>query len=191
MNKENTLNASSRGTPWRVAGWSLVAVLLLLPAVAMLFTDEVNWTVGDFIFAAVLLVGTGLVLEAVVRLSPDRLYRAGVAVAALTGLLLVWINGAVGIIGNEDNPANLLYFAVLVAAAVGAVVGRFRAPCMARAMAIAAAVQLLIAIASPTLGWGPPGVHALRTFFLNGAFVLLWGLAAGLFFSAGRTRGPQ
>ena len=44
-----------------------LALLLLLPAIALLFTDEVQWTAGDFLFAAVLLGGTGLLVELVVR----------------------------------------------------------------------------------------------------------------------------
>ncbi len=181
MPEESLLKRSPRARRWRVAGWSLVALLLLLPAIAMQFTSEVNWTMGDFVFAGVLLGGTGLVMELVFRLSPDRCYRAGVVVAALTALLLVWINGAVGIIGNADNPANLLYFAVLVAAVAGSIAAGFRAGGMARAMLVAAALQAVIMVAAPLFSWGPPGEAAVRTFCLNGVFVVFWMIAWVLF----------
>ena len=34
---------------WRLAAWSVAALLLLLPLVAMQFTDEVNWSLADFV----------------------------------------------------------------------------------------------------------------------------------------------
>ncbi len=44
-----------------------VVFLLLIPLVAMQFTNEVNWTLSDFVVAAVLLLGTGLIFEFVMR----------------------------------------------------------------------------------------------------------------------------
>ena len=44
-----------------------VAVILLIPLMAMQFTEEVNWELTDFIVAGVLLLGTGLVCEFVMR----------------------------------------------------------------------------------------------------------------------------
>src|SRR5690625_3892807 len=48
-------------------------------------------------------------LEIAVRKSTLRTYRLAVAVALFTAFCLVWANGAVGIIGAENNPINLLY----------------------------------------------------------------------------------
>ena len=67
------------------------------------------WTVSDFVFAGVLFGTVGLVIELAVRRSADWAYRGGVAFAAFAGLLIVWANGAVGMIGNEDNGYNLLF----------------------------------------------------------------------------------
>ena len=63
-----------------------------------------NWTASDFVFAAVLIGGVGLVLELAVRSTPSAAYRSGVAVLAAASFLLIWINAAIGIVGNEDNP---------------------------------------------------------------------------------------
>lgn len=43
--------------------WVALFGLLMVPAVAMPFTDEVQWTFFDFVFGALMLGGLGLVLE--------------------------------------------------------------------------------------------------------------------------------
>lgn len=53
------------------------------------------------------------------------------------------MNGAVGIVGSEDNPANLMYGGVLAVGIVGAVIARFRAEGMARAQGSVALIALI------------------------------------------------
>ncbi|WP_207428736.1 hypothetical protein [Pedobacter sp. SYSU D00535] len=77
-----------------------VVILLLIPAVAMQFSEEVNWTLSDFVIAAVLLFGTGLSCELVlrnVRRSRSRLLICGLILAAL---FLIWVELAVGLFGS-------------------------------------------------------------------------------------------
>lgn len=78
-----------------------VAILLLVPFVAMRFTDEVKWTPLDFIIAGVLLLGTGLVCEFVMRKVKKIQYRIAVCAVILAALLVVWAELAVGIIGTR------------------------------------------------------------------------------------------
>ncbi|QNA90984.1 hypothetical protein G4G28_06560 [Massilia sp. Dwa41.01b] len=76
------------------------AVILCIPAIAMLFTKEVNWGPGDFLVAAVLLGGTGLGLEfATLRLATGK-SRVFAGMAILLAFLLVWAELAVGIVGS-------------------------------------------------------------------------------------------
>ncbi|HYM93650.1 MAG TPA: hypothetical protein VET23_05885 [Chitinophagaceae bacterium] len=77
-----------------------VALILLMPLIAMQFTDEVNWGLYDFITAAVLLLGTGLVCEFVIRKVKKRKYRIAIIVAILAALLIIWLELAVGIFGT-------------------------------------------------------------------------------------------
>ena len=77
-----------------------VAVLLCIPLVAMQFTNEVNWTLSDFVIAGGLLLGTGLLIETVARNIKDKKIRIGITVAILIVLALVWAELAVGIFGN-------------------------------------------------------------------------------------------
>ena len=98
----------------------------------------VNWTPGDFVFAIVMFSAVGLVLELVVRSTTSWTYRVGVALALAAAFLLVWANLAVGYIGSEDNPYNLVFLGVIAIAAAGALLARFRPAGMARAMTAAA-----------------------------------------------------
>ena len=77
-----------------------VVVLLLIPLIAMQFTDEVNWTLYDFVVAAVLLFGTGLMCEFVMRKVTKVKYRIAICAVLLMVLLLIWVELAVGIFGT-------------------------------------------------------------------------------------------
>ncbi|RZJ85577.1 MAG: hypothetical protein EON88_26250 [Brevundimonas sp.] len=166
----------------RPLAWSGVAALLLLPAVAMRFTDEVNWTAFDFAAAGVLLVGPGLLIELVVWRARSWAYRAGAALALLASVLLVWVNGAVGIINAEGDPANLLFGAVLIVALVGALLAGFRARGMSRAMLAAAGVQAGVAVLAASLGWGVGDAAGLIAVVGSTVvFTAIWLGAAALF----------
>lgn len=158
---------------WRIARWTAVAGLLLLPAIAMRFTAEVNWTASDFVFAAILIGGTTLLYEIAVLTCASFAYRGGVALALAASFLLIWINAAVGIIGDEDNPANLMFAAPLTIAFLGALLSRFRPRGMAWTMGAAGAAQIAIGIVALTMGALIP--------FVTLVFTALWLTAAALF----------
>jgi hypothetical protein len=168
--------------PWRIIGWGGAAALLLTPLVAMQFTSEVDWTLSDFVVMGAMMLAVGIPLELAARSSASVAYRLGATVALITGFLLVWVNLAVGIIGSEDNPLNLVFLGVVALTAAGAFVVRGRAHGLAATMLVAAAIQGAIALATLALGWGehePPGLFGVV--FLIGAFAVLWLLAGALF----------
>ena len=175
--------------PWRVAGWGFLLALLCLPAIAMRVAPDggVNWTASDFVFAAVMfgLVGTGF--ELAFRRAGSWAYRAAAVIAVLATFFLIWLNLAVGIIGNEDNPANLMFGGVLGIGLTGSLVARFGADGMSRTMALAAGAQAFVGTVALAgkLGEGsaawPWDVADLTIFF-----TVAWGLAAVLFRKAAR-----
>lgn len=77
-----------------------IAVLLCIPLIAMQFTNEVVWTLSDFIIAGILLLGTGIVIEVVARNVKDKRTRIGMIIGTLIVLFLVWAEMAVGIFGS-------------------------------------------------------------------------------------------
>lgn len=164
----------------RVIGWSLVAVLLLLPAIAMQFTQEVAWSIGDFIVAGVLLIGTGTLVELLLRRSRDNAYRAGAVLALVGCLLLAWSNAAVGIVGAGANVVNVLYMALIGIAIAASYAAGFTARGMAKAMIATAVGQgaiLLLAFAANLV----PHAGTFVTLLVNGFFLALWSAAALLF----------
>jgi hypothetical protein len=78
-----------------------VGVLLSVPFVATRFTGEVNWSLFDYIAAAILLLGTGLACEFVLRKVPGTMYRLGICAVLLLALFIVWAELAVGVFGTR------------------------------------------------------------------------------------------
>jgi hypothetical protein len=133
-----------------------------------------NWGVFDFVFASALVAGVGVTYALAMRMTANRAYRAAVAVALATAFVLIWANAAVGVIGSEENPANLMYWGVIVVGIAGSLVARFRPKGMARAMLAIAIVQVLIDLVAFTAGLGTAGS-------ITAFFAALWLVAALLF----------
>jgi hypothetical protein len=75
----------------------IVAALLLIPLIAMLFTNEVKWDILDFAIAGALLFGTGLIGDFIIRNIRQRWQRIVLVVILLIILLFIWMHLAVGI----------------------------------------------------------------------------------------------
>ncbi|UQD57153.1 hypothetical protein [Flavobacterium sp. K5-23] len=78
----------------------ITVTLLLVPLIAMQFTEEVKWTLMDFVVAGVLLFGTGFLCEIAIRKTKNVKYRIAICLAILIVLLLIWAELAVGIFGT-------------------------------------------------------------------------------------------
>ena len=77
-----------------------VVFLLLIPLIAMQFTDEVKWTLLDLIVAGILLLSTGFIIDLVIKKVKNINYRIAITIALLILLLLIWAELAVGIFGT-------------------------------------------------------------------------------------------
>lgn len=164
------------------------AGVLLLPLIAMQFTDEVAWDGTDFAVAGILLFGAGLTYVWVAGKGSAVVYRIAVGVAVAAALLLVWMNLAVGLIGNEGNPANLLYLGVLAVGIIGAIIARFRPLGMTRALFATALAQAAVAAIALIAGASKSSVGEIL--MLNGFFVVLFLGSAWLFRNAARQQTP-
>ena len=162
------------------------AAILMVPLVAMIFTEEVNWSPFDFIVMGGLLFGSGLAYVLISRMSDSTSYRIGVGTAVLAGLLLMWVNLAVGIIGSEDNPANVLYLGVLLTGFIGAAISALKPRGMAITMFATALAQMLVPVIA-LIVWRPtlndaPGI--VGVFMLNAFFAAMFAASGLLFWRA-------
>jgi hypothetical protein len=133
--------------------WSILVLLLVAVALSMQFTEEIDWSAGDFIIASILLFGSLGAYKAVSRLSSDSTVRAGFALAIAASLFLVWANGAVGL---TDSDADALYPVVVIFALMGSILVRFRPRGMARIMFLTSVATASVGIIALIAGIVPP-----------------------------------
>ena len=167
------------------------AFILLLPLLAMQVTDEVVWDLADFVIAGALLLGTGLTYVLAARKAGNLTYRVAVGVALATAFILVWMVGAVGVIGEDGDRADLMYGGVLAVGIIGAIVARFQPEGMARALLATALVQALVAVIALIAGKHQAPISSVSEIIgLNGFFVALFIGSAWLFRHAGCKQPP-
>ena len=165
-------------------GGAVAGGLLLGSAlVARASVGEPEW-ISAMAQSGSLLLGFGAVVELVSRQTAASAYKTGLALTVFSLLLLGWVNGAVGIIGAEDNRANLMYGGVAVVALVGALLTRLRSAGMARVLAATAGAQLLVALIAMIAGLGGPSSGPVEILVTNGFFIVLFVGAAVLFLKA-------
>jgi len=184
-----TENGRGRRGGWRKAVWGTAAFLWLLPLVAMQFTTEVN-LVETVAYGVILSAAAGTYELALALRTRDSAYQIAAGVALAAAFLLGWVNGAVGIIGNEGQPANLMYSGVIGVGLIGALVARFRPRGLSRVLIVVALAQALVPVIAliiwPQVSWGAAGM--LGVFALDAFFVMLFAGSALLFRRAANVR---
>ncbi len=172
------------------------ALILLIPLVMTIVDrhkpegDGWHWSPGDFVFGFVMLFGFGVAYEVIARRSSDTKYKVAVGIAVVATFLLLWVNAAVGIIG-DDNPINLLYGLIAAIGFFGAILSRLRPQGMSRTLILMAVVQMAIPVvalffAPKEVYDDPPGL--LGVFALNAFFAVLFVGSALLFRQAAEKR---
>ena len=159
-----------------------------VPLAGFQVTFNGRFWVTHFAYMGALLFGTGLAYELIVRKAENIPgYRAAVGVAVVAAFLLVWVNAAVGIIGDgEEDLANAMYVGGGLAVGImGALFGRFQPRGMARALFGTALTQILVAVIALVFGLGSsvPG-WPRDLLMLTGFFATLWVGSAVLFLRA-------
>ena len=145
------------------------------------------WDVVDFTVFGAMLLGVGVMYTLARRTSDNTAYRSAIGVALTATFILIWVNGAVGIIGDESNDANMMYIGVLAVGVIGAIIARLRPHGMARALYATALAQAAVAVIALITGLGSTApIWPKDILILTGFFVALWLLSAWLFRDAAR-----
>lgn len=154
--------------------WIGAATLFALPAVAMLVTSEVQWSLADFIVFAGLLALVVMPFQLALRRVRNFAALSAVAVALGTGFVMVWANLAIGLVGDGPTLANRALMAVLVVPVIGAILTRAAPRGMAGVML---ATALVNAVVLAILALTAPETGVIFCF----AFVFGWLVSALLF----------
>lgn len=166
----------------RMLVWGGAAVLFSIPVVAQIVKAEgFLWTIGDFVTAGVAILIAATVIDLGIRKADTMPYAIASAIAVGICFLTFWANGAVGIVGNENNDANAAFYGVIlfaILASAFAIALRRGAPgAMARAMVACAIAQVVAGIIVALLGY--------FTLIFTGFMTGMWLLSAVLYRRAG------
>jgi hypothetical protein len=155
--------------------------ILLIPLVLTLLASW-HWRPGAFVLALVLLFGgAGLTYGLVAKkMMSNKAYRFAVGVALAAVFILVWMNAAVGgILG--DDPANMMYFGVLLVGFSGAVIARLEPQGMSRALLATAFAMMLVPAIALIIGTRAFANGVVAVFGLHSFFAIMFVASAFLF----------
>lgn len=157
-------------------------VILMIPLIAMQFSDEVDWSLADFVIMGVLIFVTGSSYVALSRKMPNVVYKLAMAFAIGSAFLMVWANLAVGLIGSGPHVGNFMYIVVLSVIIIGFFLSRFSTRGMERAMyATVLSLLLLTIIALLANMQQYPDSSVMEIIGVNAFFATLFLISALLF----------
>jgi hypothetical protein len=105
----------SKALYWSALRVSLgVALILSVPLVAMQFTDEVVWSLADFVLAGALLAVVGVALELAAKKAGNLVTAAGIAALGV----------AAAVLGNGDDAPGLVLLGIVLIGCAGAISAR-------------------------------------------------------------------
>jgi heme/copper-type cytochrome/quinol oxidase subunit 4 len=171
---------------------ALVTVLILMiPLVAMQFTDEVKWNAPDFVVMGALIFSTGMGFILITRGSPNVAYRIAAALTFATAFLMIWANLAVGLIGSGPNPGNLMYMAVPAAAILGAFLSNLNPSGMERTMYVTTVLLVIVTLIAFLANMDEyPSSSPTDILAVSGFFAMLF-IVSGLIFRFAAQQGRQ
>ena len=75
-------------------------LLLLIPLFGSLFSNQVNWSLLDFIVMGFLLGLTGLSIHFIIEKLRNKTFKIVTIIFALIIFLMIWVELAVGVFGS-------------------------------------------------------------------------------------------
>jgi hypothetical protein len=160
----------------------ITLLILLIPLVAMQFTDEVDWSVSDFIIMGILIFTMVLAFVLITRQAINLMYKAAIASAIGSTFLMIWANMAVGLIGSGPHAGNFMYAGVVGVVLIGTYLSRFTARGMELTMFSGAFAFVLVAIIALLANMDEyPGSSIQEIIAVNAFFTFLYATSGLLF----------
>ncbi len=161
--------------------------ILVLPAIGELTVESWDWGPAGFLLMGTLLFVTFLMIELLAKQSSNTLYKIAVALTTLTTFGIIYVNLAVGIIGDGNN-TSACYFLVVPVGFIGLAVSRLKpkglsitAFCMAAIVLLVPTIALLLNDPYILEAPGP-----LKVFILSACIAACYVVAGVLFRQAAR-----
>ncbi len=183
----NTLILSPKNIIESAFGPAIVGLgLITIPLVAMQFSAQVVWSIFDFGLAWTLIFGAGFTFQLISKKTENFAYKIATGLAVFASLAILWVNGAVGIIGNESNPLNLLFGMVLLMVIFGSYIARLEPGRMSRVMLSTAVTHIIVTFSGTMIHLGlNPGYSISGVFRITMMFSVVWVLSALFYRRAG------
>lgn len=121
----------------------ITLLILIAPLIGELTVEGWNWGASGFLFMGVLLFVTFLMIELLAKQSSNMLYKIAVALTTLTTFGIIYVNLAVGIIGDGNN-TSAMYFLVVPVGFIGLAASRLKAKGLSLTAFAMAAIVLLV-----------------------------------------------
>lgn len=137
-----------------------------------------NWDALDYMVALALLGASAAAYWIATRPARSVWHHLAVMIGAGGALLLLWMQLAVGLVGDGDHPINQAMGLVLVVSAIGALLSRFRASGMRTTLLVAAGTQMVLGALGFIL---LPAMYFSDIFLVTAFFSGLWTASAFLF----------
>jgi len=78
----------------------ITVIILFIPLIAMQFTNDIAWTLSDFIIAGILLFSAGLIYQIATKKIKKQKHKIAIGILIGLILILIWAELAVGIFTN-------------------------------------------------------------------------------------------
>lgn len=166
-----------------------IIISIIIVFLIKLITNKIQW--NETIVYSIILVLIPSIYELWQWLKiQNKFYRIAFCIWIFWAFLIIWINGAVGIIGSEDNPANLMYAAVLITWLIGSILSLLKPRGMAYTLFTVSIIQILVPLFAlfiwpAKVSWGEAGV--LEVLIFNSIFAIIF-IISWLFFQLSRLK---
>jgi len=176
-----------------IPGAAVITILILsIPLIAMQFTQEVDWSVGDFIVMGILIFSMAVAYVLLARYAPNFIHRAAIGSSVGSTFFLIWANLAVGLIGAGPHAGNLMYIGVVAVVIIGTYFSRFTAKGMELTMFSAAFSIVLVAVIALLANMQSyPNSSVAEIISVNAFFAFLYCISGLLFRFQALQRTPE